>query len=147
MHRAILPGVIPDGTPVAQIGLDAGLRAAAKAMAAFGSEALAVVDAGGGFVGIVTAGDLARRGLAAGGETDTLRVADVMTPSPDALAPDDSALDAFALMRGRGVGCLAVVDGGKPVGVVTLGDLMTALAEALDAANAAAEAGVFGATR
>lgn len=147
MHKKILPGVLSGDVPVAQIGRDATVRAAALAMASSGVDVLAVVGPDGGFAGILTAGDVARRGLGAGADPDRQRVADVMTPNPDTLAPTDSALDAFALMRGRGVGCLAVVDGGKPVGMVTLADLTGALADVLDRAAADAEAGMFTPTR
>lgn len=144
MHRKIVPGVLAAGAPVPRIAADADVRAAAKAMAAAGTDALAVVDGDGGFQGIVTAADLARRGLASGADPDRQPVADVMTARPDTLAPTDTVHDAFALMRGRGLCHLAVVEGGKPLGVVSLGSVAAALADALDRAGAETEAAVFG---
>jgi len=44
-------------------------------------------------------------------------------------APEMSAADAVVVMRERRVGCLPVVDAGRLLGIVTRGDLLTALAQ------------------
>jgi CBS domain-containing protein len=40
------------------------------------------------------------------------------------LPSNASIRQAANLMRGRGIGCLAVVDGTKPIGIVTITDLL-----------------------
>jgi len=87
---------------------------------------VAVVDAGGGLVGVVTAGDLTRLMERTDRFLD-LPVADVMTRTPKSTRPDELAGAAIRLMEQHGIMALPVVDGGaKVVGLVHLHDLMRA---------------------
>lgn len=47
-----------------------------------------------------------------------------MTPNPLTVKPDDSAAHAARLIRQYKFGALPVVEGGKPVGIVTISDLL-----------------------
>jgi len=53
-----------------------------------------------------------------------LRARDVMTPLVVTVRPEDSAWTALELMHSRGVGALVVVEGLKPVGIVTERDIL-----------------------
>jgi CBS domain-containing protein len=50
------------------------------------------------------------------------RLADVMTPKPDRLAPHHRAIDALRLMRDGGYRHVPVVDGERIVGIVSFAD-------------------------
>jgi acetoin utilization protein AcuB len=69
-------------------------------------------------VGVVSDRDLGGR------RSDASVIADVMSAQVVTAAPDTSIRQAANLMRGHGIGCLAVVDGNKPVGIVTTTDLL-----------------------
>lgn len=51
-------------------------------------------------------------------------VSEVMTASPITAAPGDSVLEALALMTKRRIRHLPVIDGGRCVGFVSIGDLV-----------------------
>jgi arabinose-5-phosphate isomerase len=83
-----------------------------------------VVDGQGRLAGLLTDGDLRRafqRGLAMGGPA-----AAAMTPAPRTAAPEMLAADLLALMNEKRITSLFVVDGGKPVGILHLHDLLRA---------------------
>jgi CBS domain-containing protein len=72
--------------------------------------------------GIVTDRDIAVRVVAQGNGPDA-SVSEACTTGLETLSPDDSIDDAIKKMRERDVRRLPVVDDGKPVGIVSLGDL------------------------
>jgi arabinose-5-phosphate isomerase len=84
-----------------------------------------IVDAQGRLIGIVTDGDL-RRHMS----PDLLRqtVGTIMTRHPKSIRPDALAAEALAEMNitDRPVTSLFVVDGGRPVGIVHVHDLLRA---------------------
>ena len=62
----------------------------------------------------------------------TLPVSDLMTRDPLTCGPDTELVAAARVMRDRRISCLVVVEGGRPVGIVTTRDLTDkALAEGL----------------
>jgi CBS domain-containing protein len=73
--------------------------------------------------GIITDRDIAVRAVAEGGDPSQLRAGDVGTLDPTCITSDDTMEDALRLMRGQAIRRLPVVEGGRPVGIVTLGDL------------------------
>ena len=101
---------------------DASLTDAAKLMRDRGIGDVIVVE-GDRAAGIVTDRDIVIRGVAEGNDPDATRVGDVLTGELAAVAPDDPIDRAIQLMRERAIRRLPVVESGKPVGVVTLGDL------------------------
>jgi len=74
-------------------------------------------------VGVLSARDL-KRGATRGNEPRRTVVADFMTPTVVAVAPETSVHKAANLMRGHSIGCLIVVGAGEAVGIVTLADLL-----------------------
>jgi len=81
-----------------------------------------VVDDG-SICGIVTDRDIVVRCVAEGGDVRDATVGDVCTADLTTVSADTTIEDAARLMRDNALRRLPVVDGGKPVGIVTLGDL------------------------
>ena len=114
----------------ATVDASATLEDAAKLMAEKDIGSVLVVE-NGEVQGIVTDRDIVVRGIAKGNES----VREVATTDVEALSPDASVEDAIKKMREKNVRRLPVVEDGKPVGVVSLGDL----AEAKDQDSALAD--------
>jgi len=83
-----------------------------------------VVDSNGMLRGIVTDRDVAIRAVAGGQDPRNTRVGDVMSPAVS-VSPEATVEEAMEQMRERDIRRLPVVRGGKPVGVVSLGDVAT----------------------
>ncbi len=81
-----------------------------------------LVVQGGMLAGIVTDRDLVVRAIAEGRDA-TSTLGDVVSPEVVCIAPTDSADDAIRLMRERALRRVPVVENGRPVGIVSLGDL------------------------
>jgi len=75
-------------------------------------------------VGVVSDRDLGGRVSARGRDGDARAIADVMSPDVVTAAPETTIRQAANLMRGRSIGCLAVLDGDRPIGIVTTTDLL-----------------------
>jgi len=71
--------------------------------------------------GIVTDRDIVVRALAKG-VTDA-KIGDICSMDPVCLSPGDTVDKAVQLMREKAVRRLPIVEGGMPVGMVSLGDL------------------------
>lgn len=91
---------------------------AARMMASRGVGAVLVMDAG-RLVGIVTERDVVYRVVAAGLETATTRLAEVMTPAPDTIDAEKPLGHALVLMQRGGFRHLPVLRDGKPVGIIS----------------------------
>lgn len=104
---------------------DASLAEAARLMRDRGIGDVIVVD-GEDAEGIVTDRDIVIRGVAEGADPETTRLGQVVSPELVSVAPDDPVERAVQLMRERAVRRLPVLEGGKPVGVLSLGDLAVA---------------------
>ena len=86
--------------------------------------ALPVLD-GQRLVGIITERDLTAA-LAEGADPAATPVADYMTPAPEVLRPDSDLADAAHTMLRLGVRHLPVMQGGRPVGVLSMRDVLGA---------------------
>jgi CBS domain-containing protein len=73
--------------------------------------------------GIVTDRDIVVRCVADGGDVRQATVGDVCSGDLTTVASDASIEEAARIMRDNALRRLPVVDDGKPVGIVTLGDL------------------------
>jgi CBS domain-containing protein len=82
-----------------------------------------IVLQGGRLRGIVTDRDIVVRVVAEERDARTARVGDVVTPNLVTLTPTDPMDRAVALMREHALRRLPVVEGDRPVGIVSLGDL------------------------
>ena len=53
-----------------------------------------------------------------------MNIRDVMTPNPRSVSPNDPIQNAARIMRDEDTGAVPVVDGGRPVGIVTDRDIV-----------------------
>jgi CBS domain-containing protein len=104
------------------------LRDAASLMQRAGVGALAVMDAD-DVQGIVTERDIVTA-LARGADPDAWCVVDVESVSPRYLTLSDSAMTAARVMLAAGCRHLPVIDDGVAVGIVSIRDVVQALAAA-----------------
>lgn len=74
-------------------------------------------------VGMITDRDIVIRCIAEGKDPAECRADDVITPQSVTISPDADAQEAARLMSDRQIRRLAVVEGGKLVGMVSLGDV------------------------
>lgn len=82
-----------------------------------------VVDQSGKLEGIVTDRDIVVRAIAKGQDPKQAKVGDVCTGNLATLGPDDTVDRARKLMEQKAVRRIPIVRDGKPVGIVSLGDL------------------------
>src|SRR5687767_15738497 len=73
--------------------------------------------------GIVTDRDIVVRGLADGRDPQSTSVSEVCTTGIEAIEPGASVEDALRKMREADIRRLPVVEDGRPVGIISLGDL------------------------
>jgi CBS domain-containing protein len=104
------------------LGTDASLAEAAKLMRDRGIGDVIVVE-GESATGIVTDRDIVIRGIAEGADPNTTRLGQVVTGELTSVAPDDPVERAIAVMREKAIRRVPVLEGGKPIGVLSLGDL------------------------
>jgi CBS domain-containing protein len=77
----------------------------------------------GAAAGLVTDRDIVVRAVADGRDPNSTSVAEVASRDLRTLTPDQNVEDAIALMRDWDVRRVVVVQDGRPVGIVSLGDL------------------------
>lgn len=75
-------------------------------------------------VGIFTERDAVYRVIAKGRDPRTTRLAEVMTPDPSTVAPDESFGYAMLMMHERGFRHAPVIENGRPVGIVSARDAL-----------------------
>ena len=85
--------------------------------------ALLVTD-GPAIAGIITERDYARKIVLMDRSSKTTAVRDIMTPHVRFVEPQQTTYDCMALMTERRMRHLPVMDGGKLVGMVSIGDLV-----------------------
>ena len=73
--------------------------------------------------GILTDRDIVVRALAEGRDPARTTVGEICSRELTTLSPNDAIGDAEKTMRARAIRRLPVVEGGRPVGIVSLGDL------------------------
>jgi CBS domain-containing protein len=81
-----------------------------------------VVDDG-QVTGIATDRDIAVRAVADGRDPDSTTVGEIATTGVQAVEPDASVDDTLRMMREHDIRRLPIVRNGRPVGIVSLGDL------------------------
>jgi CBS domain-containing protein len=108
------PQTLPESTLV---------RVAAETMRANDIGDVIVSDENGQITGILTDRDIVVRVVAEGRDPRATRVGDIASRELTSVAPDEPVDRAVQLMRERAIRRLPVVDRGKPVGIVSIGDL------------------------
>jgi arabinose-5-phosphate isomerase len=110
-----------DAVPLKPLGTQ--MSDAMVEMTSKGFGCVAIVDAGGQIVGIVTDGDLRRHMRP---DLMTARVDEVMTKNPKTIGADLLASEALEILNSSKITALIVTDAKKPVGIVHLHDLLRA---------------------
>jgi CBS domain-containing protein len=119
-----MPQAIRDLMTKEVITLDAGdsARQAAQQMRDKDTGAI-VVTQGGSLKGIVTDRDIVVRGVADGRDPEELTVGELCTGELATVSPDDSVDQVINVLREKKVRRVPVVEGDKPVGIISIGDL------------------------
>ena len=73
--------------------------------------------------GVVTDRDIVVRVVAEGKDASSTKLADICSRDLVGISPDDTVDEAVRLMRDRAIRRLPVIENGKPVGIVSIGDL------------------------
>lgn len=86
--------------------------------------AVVVKDGAGRVTGILSERDVVRRIRTDGPGVLSKTVADCMTPSPITCGPDATLDEILAKMTDKRIRHLPVIDGGKLIGVISIGDVV-----------------------
>jgi signal-transduction protein with cAMP-binding, CBS, and nucleotidyltransferase domain len=103
--------------------MSASLREAAETMRMADAGTVLISDERDRLTGILTDRDIAIRAVAEGLDPFSTRVGDISSPYPETVSPGTSVREAVKLMRQLDIRRLPVTEGGRPVGIVSLGDL------------------------
>ena len=109
------------------VAQSASVREAARAMRDSDVGDVIVLDDSQQLCGIVTDRDLAIRVIAEGMDPAETNLAEICSRQVEALSPVDEVGDAIKLMRRKAIRRLPILEDGKPVGIVSLGDLAATL--------------------
>ena len=109
MSRKMIPDVVRRQR-VAFAREQATVREVAKLLREHNVGAVPIVEDG-VLKGILTVNDMTYRVVAEGRDPDKTSAREVMTPDPDSVSPDTTAIDALRLMQDGGYRHLPVVDG------------------------------------
>lgn len=120
MLRRIIPDVI-SGRRLVYLGGKATARQAAKLMRKHNVGAVLIIEHE-ALKGILTVNDMTYRVIAGGLDPDKTLLGEVMTPNPDTVSSDTTAIAALRLMQNRDYRHLPVVDGGQVLGLVSRRD-------------------------
>ncbi len=120
MLRRIIPDVIREQQMV-YLGGQATARQAAKLMRKHNVGAVLIIEDE-TLKGILTVNDMTYRVIAEGLDRDKTLLGEVMTPDPDTVSSDTTAIDALRLMQDGDYRHLPVVDGGRVLGLVSRRD-------------------------
>jgi arabinose-5-phosphate isomerase len=110
-----------DAVPLKPVGTR--MADALEEMSAKGFGCVAIVDANGHMVGIITDGDLRRQMRP---DLTELMVDDIMTRDPKVIDRDSLASEALELLNSVKITTLIVTEANKPVGIIHLHDLLRA---------------------
>lgn len=123
-------------TNVATVTTEDTVDVAARLLSRRNVGALPVTGADGRLRGILTDRDIVLRCVAASFDPALTRVRQIMTAHPVSLLPEDDAESAYAMMARRQIRRLPVTENGRPVGMLSLGDLAVQRDYSTEAAEA-----------
>lgn len=125
--------------PAISISPEESAEVAARTLTHYNIGILPVCDAGGKLCGLVTDRDLVIRCMASGKTPAQTQVREVMTSGITAVTPDMQTDAAAALMGSKQIRRLPVVEEGRLLGMLSLGDLAKRQQTADKAADALTE--------
>ena len=114
------------GRDVWSIGPDASVFDALKLMAEKDVGALVVLD-GGNLVGIISERDYARKIALLGRASLTTQVKEIMTIGLVCVAPEQNVDECMALVTEKRIRHLPVLENGKLIGLISIGDLVKSI--------------------
>ncbi|MGB3270707.1 MAG: CBS domain-containing protein [Rhodanobacter sp.] len=117
------------GSTIFSVAPDAPVLEAIKRMAEHRIGALLVL-ANDELVGVVSERDYARKVILQGKSSSQTAVSDIMSGTPITVGPDTDVFDCMRLCTDSRIRHLPVVEGGKLVGVISIGDLVKAVIDA-----------------
>ena len=120
MLRRIIPDVV-GRRQVVHLGAQATARQAAELMRKHNVGAVLIIEDM-ALKGIVTVNDMTYRVIAEGLDPDKTLLGEVMTPDPDTVSSDTTAIDALRLMQDGNYRHLPIVDGRRILGLVSRRD-------------------------
>ena len=112
---------------------------AARLLSRHNLGSLPVCGEDGGLRGIVTDRDIVTRCVAAEEDPHKVQIKDIMSRNCAVVSPDDDAAEAARMMAVKQVRRLPVLEAGKVVGMVSLGDLAKCGACEMEAGDALSE--------
>ena len=116
------------GGTVHAVAPEASVLDAIKLMAEKGIGALVVLDEA-RLAGMISERDYARKIILHGRSSQDTAVHEIMTAKVITVSSDQTVDDCMALMTGRRIRHLPVIDGGRIIGVLSIGDLVKAVIE------------------
>jgi CBS domain-containing protein len=116
------------GTAIYSVGPDDPVLDAIKVMAEHHVGALLVMK-GTELVGIVSERDYARKVILLGRASNTTAVSQIMSAPVHTVSPNRSVEECMRLMTEQRVRHLPVVENGRVIGVISIGDLVKAVIE------------------
>lgn len=123
MVRRLIPDVVHDQALVALSG-SATVHAAARLMRERHVGSVLITRADGRLEGIFTERDMVCRVVAESRDPQATKLSAVMTAQPETATPRTTAIEALRRMHDGGFRHLPVVEGGRPVGVVSRRDFV-----------------------
>ncbi|HWP57745.1 MAG TPA: CBS domain-containing protein [Candidatus Acidoferrales bacterium] len=114
------------GSAVYSIAPDASVYDAMKLMADKGIGALIVME-GEKVVGVISERDYARKVILQGRSSRTTQVREIMTSQVLYAQPEQNIEECMAVMTEKRVRHLPVLEGGKVIGVISIGDLVKSI--------------------
>lgn len=123
MHTPVSQLLQLKGTQVYAVAPTDSVYEAVRRMSEYGIGALVVLD-GDTLAGIVSERDYARKVVLQGRQSKETAVADIMTRSVITATPGQTVRDCMKLMTERKIRHLPVVDEGRVVGMLSIGDLV-----------------------
>lgn len=80
-------------------------------------------------VGIFTERDYARKVILKGKASKEIQIREIMTEDPPTVSPDTGIEECMQLMTNKFIRHLPVIDGGKLIGIISIGDVVKYIIE------------------
>lgn len=115
------------GKEVISVSPDATLISALELMSDRNVGAVLVLDQEGGIQGLFSERDFVRKIIIKGRTMESTKVKEIMTTRVLYVKPDTTLSDCMELMTEKRIRHLPVLDGDKPIGIVSIGDVVKAM--------------------
>jgi len=126
VKRTVASVLETKGSDIYSIGPDDHVYAALEMMEDKKVGALVVTD-GDALVGVISERDFAREMLTADGGPRDMLVSDIMTKDVFTVGPESNVGDCMAMMTDKRIRHLPVLDDGQLVGIISIGDVVSAV--------------------